>query len=201
MIKNIVFDLGNVLVDFDPVRFVREKNVNDQQQELLRSEIFGSVDWLRFDKGTMTRDELALAVKARLPEDLHMIADDLLATWYNDLHPLPQMAELPQQLKEKGFNLYILSNAPQDYYLYEDKVPSHHSFDGIFISSDWKLAKPEHEIFRTFYSHFRLNPAECYFIDDNAANILAAEETGMRGFHFKNNFDSLNKELSQFKLP
>ena len=126
MIKNIVFDLGNVLVDFDPVRFVREKNVNDQQQELLRSEIFGSVDWLRFDKGTMTRDELALAVKARLPEDLHMIADDLLATWYNDLHPLPQMAELPKQLKEKGFNLYILSNAPQDYYLYEDKVPSHH---------------------------------------------------------------------------
>ena len=122
--------------------------------------------------------------------------EDLLDTWYIGLNAIPQMEELPKRLKEKGLSLYILSNAPQDYYLYEDKVPSHSIFDGIFISSDWKLSKPEHEIFRTFYSHFRLNPAECYFIDDSAANILAAEETGMNGFHFKRNFSALEKALT-----
>lgn len=200
MIKNIVFDLGNVLVDFDPLRFVCEKTADEKQQKLLMSEIFGSVDWLRFDKGTMTKQELLSSVKTRLPEELHAIAEELFATWYNGLHPLPQMKDLPLQLKEKGFGVYLLSNAPQDYYLYEEKVPNHNSFDGIFISSDWKLSKPEHEIFQTFYSHFRLNPAECYFIDDMAANILAAEETGMSGFHFKKNFSSLKEELTRFGL-
>ncbi|MBU5585005.1 HAD family phosphatase, partial [Enterococcus sp. S181_ASV_20] len=58
MIKNIVFDLGNVLVDFDPPRFVMEKTADKNQQKMLMSEIFGSVDWLRFDKGTMNREEL-----------------------------------------------------------------------------------------------------------------------------------------------
>lgn len=198
MIKNIVFDLGNVLVDFDPIRFVREKTSDEAQKKLLVSEIFGSVDWLRFDKGMMTKPELLLSVKNRLPKELHGTAEELLTTWYNGLHPLPQMAQLPRQLKEQGLGVYLLSNAPQDYYLYEEKVPNHSSFDGIFISSDWKLAKPEHEIFRAFYSHFGLNPAECYFIDDTAANILAAEETGMRGFHFKKEVEPLKKELSQF---
>ena len=196
MIKNIVFDLGNVLVDFDPPRFVMEKTANKDQQKMLMSEIFGSVDWLRFDKGTMNREELLTSAKSRLPKELHAIAEDLLDTWYIGLNAIPQMEELPKRLKEKGLSLYILSNAPQDYYLYEDKVPSHSIFDGIFISSDWKLSKPEHEIFRTFYSHFRLNPAECYFIDDSAANILAAEETGMDGFHFKRNFSALEKALT-----
>lgn len=200
MIKNIVFDLGNVLVDFDPARFVMEKTEDPQQQMLLMSEIFGSVDWLRFDKGLMNRAELLVSVNSRLPEELHAVAEDLLATWYNGLNSIPQMAELPQRLKEKGLSLYILSNAPKDYYLYEDKVPNHSAFDGIFISADWKLSKPEHEIFRTFYSHFRLNPAECYFIDDSAANILAAEETGMYGFHFKRNFSALEKELARLGL-
>lgn len=53
MIKNIVFDLGNVLVDFDPIKFIREKTADEKQQKLLMKEIFGSVDWLRFDKGTI----------------------------------------------------------------------------------------------------------------------------------------------------
>lgn len=197
MIKNIVFDLGNVLVDFDPARFVLEKTADKEQQKLLIAEIFGSVDWLRFDKGTITKEELSQSVTARLPEELHEIAEELLTTWYNGLDPLPQMAELPQLLKDRGMSVYILSNAPQDYYLYEGKIPSLHAFDGVFISSDWKLSKPDREIFRAFYSHFRLNPAECYFIDDTAANILAAEETGMRGFHFRKNYPALKSELSR----
>ena len=195
MIKNIVFDLGNVLVDFDPARFVREKTSDKSQQKLLMTEIFGSVDWLRFDKGTITKEEFLQTVAARLPKELHDMAEELLSTWYEGLHSLPQMAELPQQLKDNGLDIYLLSNAPQDYYLFEEKVPSYHAFDGFFISSDWKLAKPDHQIFQAFYSHFRLNPAECYFIDDTAANILAAEETGMKGFHFRKNCTDLKQEL------
>lgn len=198
MIKNIVFDLGNVLVDFDPIRFIREKTADEQQQKLLMKEIFGSVDWLRFDKGTLTSKELLFSVKARLPKELHPITEDLLTTWYHGLDPLPHMGELPQQLKDQGFGIYLLSNAPQDFYLFEKTIPSYRAFDGIFISSDWKLAKPEHQIFRTFYSHFQLNPAECYFIDDSAPNILAAKETGMRGFHFRKDYSDLKQALSQF---
>lgn len=200
MIKNIVFDMGNVLVDFDPAHFVREKTKDREQQKQLFSETFGSVDWLRFDKGTITREELLRSVKTRLPENLHAIAEDLLNTWFNDMQSIPQMAELPQLLKDRGLGVYLLSNAPQDYYLYEEKLPSHSAFDGIFISSDWKLSKPEHEIFRTFYSHFQLNPAECYFIDDSAANILAAEETGMKGYHFKKDYSCLVQELEKLGL-
>ena len=121
MIKNIVFDLGNVLVDFDPPRFVMEKTADKNQQKMLMSEIFGSVDWLRFDKGTMNREELLTSAKSRLPKELHAIAEDLLDTWYIGLNAIPQMEELPKRLKEKGLSLYILSNAPQDYYLYYDK--------------------------------------------------------------------------------
>lgn len=101
MIKSIVFDLGNVLIDFDPMRFVREKTTDPQKQKMLVSEIFGSVDWLRYDKGTMTKDELFLSVKTRLPRELRPLAEELLASWYNGLTPLPHMAELPRRLKDK----------------------------------------------------------------------------------------------------
>lgn len=101
MIKNIVFDLGNVLVDFDPPRFVMEKTADKNQQKMLMSEIFGSVDWLRFDKGTMNREELLTSAKSRLPKELHAIAEDLLDTWYIGLNAIPQMEELPKRLKEK----------------------------------------------------------------------------------------------------
>ena len=87
MIKSIVFDLGNVLIDFDPMRFVREKTTDPQKQKMLVSEIFGSVDWLRYDKGTMTKDELFLSVKTRLPRELRPLAEELLASWYNGLTP------------------------------------------------------------------------------------------------------------------
>ncbi|GCF93270.1 haloacid dehalogenase [Enterococcus florum] len=198
MIKNIVFDMGNVLVDFDPWRFVGEKTADPAQQKQLIDELFGSVDWLRFDKGTITKEALRSDVKERLPELLHPIADDLLDTWYLGLHPLPQMAELPRELKEKGYRIYLLSNAPEDFYLFKETVPSHEAFDGFFISSDWRLSKPEAAIYQAFFAHFQLNPAECFFIDDTAANILAAEEAGMAGFHFRKNPEKLKAALEQF---
>lgn len=195
MIRNIIFDMGNVLVRFDPNRFAAKATADPITQDLLVKEIFGSTDWIRFDGGLLSKGELKERVCQRLPKDTHEIADFLLKEWYQGMTAISETTALAEQLKNAGYPLYLLSNAPEDFYLFQENYPILARFDGLFISSDWRLLKPQKEIYTAFYSYFRLNPRECFFIDDSPANIFTGEETGMKGFVFNGDFGALEHEL------
>ncbi|MEI5993525.1 HAD family hydrolase [Candidatus Enterococcus mansonii] len=184
MIKNIVFDMGNVLLRYKPAEFIKTFTDNEEYQTILLKEIFHSMEWIQYDRGTITKEELGMKVCKRVPEALNEMVSKILLHWHEEIKPIVEMEPVIKQLKEKGYQVYLLSNASSDYYTFCKKVPAIAYFDGVFISSDWKLIKPEAEIYRAFYSHFQLVPSECYFVDDLPINIESAANTGMPGCVF-----------------
>lgn len=196
MIRNIVFDMGNVLVRYTPAKFVEQFTTDPQQQNLLLKEIFQSVEWVQADRGTITKEEMERHVCSRLPEALQQTAKEIVQHWYEKIEPIHEMESIITHLKAKGYGLYILSNAPSDFYSFTDKIPCADSFDGMFVSSDWKMLKPESVIYRTFCHHFQLVPAQCYFVDDLTVNVEGAINMGMQGCVFNGDMQEL---MSNFK--
>ena len=133
------------------------------------------------DYGTMDDEGLLAAACRRLPQHLHPAAEEIVRTWYRDMPAYPGVGEVIRRLKDEGYRLYILSNVCGHYDVMRRNIPHIERFDGEFISSDWRLLKPDPEIFRTFCLHFGLNPAQCFFIDDQPANVFGALRAGMRG--------------------
>ena len=100
-------------------------------------------------------------------------------------------------LKEKGYGIYLLSNAGVSLREYFPGIPGAEYFDGLLVSAEEKLLKPQHEIYHRLYGRFGLDPARCFFIDDSPANIEAALCTGMEGTVFRGDPARLRRELEQ----
>lgn len=111
MIKNIVFDMGNVLVRFDPELFMDRYSLTGEDRRLIRNEVFRSVEWTMLDRGVIDEELAEQRILPRLPERLHDAARGLIETWDDPIVPVEGMLELLQALKAKGYRLYLLSNA------------------------------------------------------------------------------------------
>ena len=95
--------------------------------------------------------------------------------------PFEKIYGFVKELKSKGYGIYLLSNASSDFHERRKDIPALSLFDGVLISADYKLLKPEKEIYLELYKKFSLKPEECYFIDDMQKNIDGAKDTGMDG--------------------
>ena len=107
------------------------------------------------------------------------------------------MEALVKELKEKGYGVYLLSNASFRQPEYWNRVPGSQYFDGTMVSAFVKRVKPEHEIYELFYVRFGLDPRECLFIDDSIANIEGAEHAGMDGIVFHGDVQELRGALKE----
>lgn len=196
MIRNIIFDMGGVLVHYDPEHFVDLLSVSAEDKALLMREVFRTVAWFRMDRGTMGEAEAAASMKANLPPRLHGAADRLMAWWELELRPMEGIECLLTELKEKGYGLYLLSNATVRQPEYFDRIPGSQLFDGWVVSGFHKLLKPQPEIFQLLLRSFSLEAGECFFVDDNNANVEGALCLGMSGAVFDGNTGRLRRELS-----
>lgn len=197
-IDTIVFDMGQVLIHWQPLALIAHMNLTQEQQELLLTELFQSVEWVQSDHGTISLEQIVTQVCRRLPEDLHPAVEELVLGWWRrPLVPMEGMAELIWELKEKGYKIYLLSNASVDLRKYFHRIPGSEYFDGLMVSAEERLLKPQHEIYHTLYSRFRLEPGRCLFIDDSPANIEGALCTGMEGIIFRGDVARLRRELGQ----
>lgn len=181
MIKNIIFDLGNVLISFKPSEYFDKNNYPLSIKATILSDIFGSKEWLMLDNGEITTPEAinAIATKSSLSkkEIAHIfnLRSDLM-------FPLDSNVRLLPELKKRGFRLYYLSNFPLDifgevstgYYFFK-------YFDGGLISAEAKFSKPDIGIYNILLEKYSLLPNECLFIDDIEVNVKAAESLGMKG--------------------
>lgn len=196
MIQNIVFDMGKVLISFDAEHYLRRFVPDPADHEIVRRELFRSVEWVRLDRGTITDEAAARAVCTRLPERLRPCVRTILENWHQDIPPLDGMYELARELKQEGgYSLYLLSNTSEKFHDFRKNIPALEFFDGEFISADWHLLKPEPEIYSAFLAHFRLNPRECVFIDDFPPNIEAALNAGMSGVVYHGDTEALRRGL------
>jgi len=197
MIKNIIFDMGGVLVRFDPKTFVARYLLPREEETLLLKEVFRSLEWAQLDRGTISEDEAVAAICRRVPGHLHEIARKLVTMWDRPILPIEGMSGLIAELKERGLGIYLLSNASTRLHDYWPRIPGHERFGGMIVSADLKLVKPQPEIYRALYDAFGLKPEECFFIDDSPQNIEGAFYTGMSGFVFNGDVQALRRYLSE----
>ena len=201
MIRSIVFDMGKVLLRFDPDLFLDRFGVEGADRELLRREVFQSLEWARMDRGSLTDGEALQLMCARLPARLHETAERLVMQWDRPILEIPGMAELIEELKGLGCGIYLLSNASLRQHEYWPRVPASRFFDGTLISADVKLVKPQPEIYRQLFTRFSLRPEECFFIDDAINNIEGAYVCGMPGAVFHDDPAELRHRLREAGVP
>lgn len=200
MIKNIVFDMGNVLIRFEPDLFLNRYDLSSEEKALLNKEIYRSAEWVMLDRGTLNESEMEKIIFPRIPSHLHDIARDLIENWDDPLLPVDGTVELLKRLKTSGYRLYLLSNATARQHVYWKKAEASSLFDGTLISSDIKILKPQPEIYQAFFKKFQLAPSECIFIDDTPLNIEAGIREGMVGIVFNRDMEELKLKLSQHDI-
>ena len=197
MIRHIVFDMGQVLVQFSAGLFSERLRLSAEDAELIRREVLTTVEWVRMDRGTISDDDALARMCARLPQRLHDTAAYLVRRWNDPIVPVPGMADVARDLKAAGYDLYLLSNAATRQHTYWHDIPGSEYFSGTFISADHHLLKPEDAIYQAFFQKFGLKPEECLFIDDSAPNIEASENAGMAGIVFHGDAARLRRQLAE----
>lgn len=195
MIKNVIFDMGNVLLTFDRDRFLDAVNAHGEERRMLLNNVYLSVEWARMDRGSMTEAEAAASMCSHVPEHLHEKVHLLVDKWDRPIIPVPGMAELVRELKDAGYGVYLLSNASYRQHEYWPRVPGSEHFDGTLVSADVKLVKPEREIYELMMKEFNLIPDECVFIDDSTLNIEGAERVGIHGIVFHGSAEEAREKL------
>lgn len=182
MIRNIVFDLGNVLISFKPSEYLVKKNYPEKIRNTILTDIFGSIEWLRLDNGDITTEEAINSISEKSTLEKPEITR-IFNTRTEIFYPIDNNIKILPELKERGFKLYYLSNFPADIY---NDVKNAYSlfkfFDGGIVSGTVNISKPDIRIFHIFLEKFKLNPEECLYIDDTEKNVKSAVMTGMTGF-------------------
>ena len=202
MIKNIVFDMGRVLIEWEPEVIVAREGLGEDDSRLLLREVFACGEWAAMDHGWMSSEEGWRRICRRLPERLHDNARRCVFDWWKGpLVPIPGMAELVREVKALGYGVYLLSNATSYLSEYFHRIPGSECFDGRIVSADVKLLKPRPEIYRELYRQYGLDPAECFFIDDSLLNVDGAWLTGMNAVVFFGDMARLRRELAEAGVP
>lgn len=197
MIRNIIFDMGNVLIHWTPKIFLDRLGRNEADTEILNRIVFESDEWPALDAGTLDEAEALAIMQSRLPEHLHEEARRLLFEWDQPLILVEGMEDLVRELKDQGYAIYLLSNASRRQHEYWDRIPASPCFSGTFISADYQMIKPDPVIYQTFFKEFDLRPEECLFIDDRLDNVEAAIAQGMDAIQFTGDLPQLRQEISQ----
>lgn len=196
MIRNMVFDMGNVLVVFDPHQFMDNEGIRDpEDRELIMRELFHNVEWAQMDLGVLTEETAEPLVMKRIPDRLKGQVQNLLHRWWAKRSTIEGMEALVKELKENGYSIYLLSNASVSQHIYWPKFEMSKQFDGKLISCDLGIVKPNPEIYRRFTQKFDLKPEECLFVDDLPANVAAAVSCGWKGIVFQGSAADLRQRM------
>ncbi len=195
MIRNILFDMGKVLIRFDRQIFLDRLDISQEDRQLLLREVFMSVEWVRMDHGTLDEPEAEAQICRRLPEHLHPAVHALVSHWDEPILPMPGMEALVRDLKAAGYGIYLLSNASRRQHSYWTRIPGHDCFDGTLISADEGIMKPDQRIYQLILSRFGLKAEECFFVDDVPANMEAAQSCGISGVVFHSDPELLRRQM------
>lgn len=196
MIKNIIFDIGNVLSDFRWHDFLIDKGFDEARIDRIAKATIESEIWYEYDRGEWTKEELMAAFVKNDPDlelDLHRAFDDI----HDMVTPREYAIPWIQSLKNRGFGVYYLSNFSQTA---KEECPESLSFipytDGGILSYKEKLVKPNPAIYRLLLRRYGLKAEECVFIDDTRKNVDAARKEGIHGIWFQTK-EQVDRELSE----
>lgn len=197
MYKNIIFDLGGVMVDFAPKDFLLDRFCNAAIEDKVYRLTFGSETWQKLDAGLCTRYEGNQAMMAAAQEEgCAFEVQEVLENWTSILRIRRRMVELVRRLKNHGYCVYYLSNIPEDILPLLMSRGLEGVFDGGVASCDVHINKPDPRIYKILLDKYHLKAGECIFIDDNRANVQTAFQLGMNSIQMRESVDTLVRSLA-----
>jgi putative hydrolase of the HAD superfamily len=186
LVKNVIFDLGGVVIEWSPDRILESYYDDPAMRAIMKTALFLHPDWLQLDRGTLSEAQGLLRLGDRTGRPAPEL-EGLLAAVRASLHAKSDTVALLSRLQQRGVPLYCLSNMSTTTFQH---LRQRHSFFGVFrgivISGDIKMLKPEREIFEFLLRQYGLTAAESVFVDDHAANIDAARALGLQTVWFQN---------------
>lgn len=196
MIKNIIFDMGNVLIEFKPELFLKRMGIVDEnERNIIINNSVETQYWTDYDLGKTTIKKLTDKCLKKIPDHLKSDARELIRNWHAYAKPVEGMPELVLSLKRKEYKLYVLSNAGYNQPSYLKNFP-YYSFDGKVVSAFYRSSKPNKKIYEILLKKYNLNKAECLFIDDIQENVNGANKAGIKAILFKDT-ETLKKQLEE----
>lgn len=192
MIKNVIFDFGQVLVHFEPEYMVRQYVSNEEDVNLLKDVIFDRLYWDKLDLGTITDEETIAQVKERIPKRLWDVAEKIHWNWIYNIPEVEGMKDLIRYIKEKyNVGVYVLSNISKYFAEHSHEIEILKEADGCIFSAYLGITKPDHRIFAHMCEKFGINPSEAVFVDDNRNNIKSSIEFGLNCYLFDKDTEKL----------
>lgn len=203
MIRNIVFDMGGVLVDYQPLEACRAYSQNEEDAVRIYTELFRSEEWALLDAGAISEEEILRAVCARLPKRLWESCGAAFAHWPDFMPVKREVCAFAAQLAQNGYKLWLCSNAGVRFSTYCHQIPVFAHFEGLLVSAFERCVKPDPAIYQRLFEKFGLAPSSCFFIDDLPVNVEGARACGMDGHVFDGSLDKLEEALAArgVKLP
>lgn len=195
MIKNIIFDMGNVLLDYNPDAAMQILGINEKAKPVIMKELFGGNEWVQLDLGNISIDEAFENIKQRIHEEYHSDLRKCIDGWDVCMVPVEGAKDFCEFVKSNGFGVYVLSNAHKSFYSYFPRYFNLDFFDGVVVSADVHTVKPDIKIYKHLLEKYSLKAEECLFIDDRADNVDGALKAGMKAVQFRNDFEEIKKSI------
>lgn len=187
MIKNIIFDIGGVLTNFDPNDYLGAFGFSEEEAPKLSKAIFKNQHWKDYMVGLISPEDFKRNVienNLELKDKIEYILAK--ENSYKMLPPLKEGVELLLSLKQKGYNIYVLSNIVKDSldYFKSNFIEVLNSLSGAIYSCEVHLKKPDPKIYQLILDEYNLKADETMFLDDSKTNIASACELGIHGILF-----------------
>lgn len=190
-IKNLVFDVGGILVGYRWEDMFADHGVDEETALKIGKGFFESDNWSLYDSGIITTKQLLDGFCEQFPE----LSEE--ATWFLDNAvqmrvKRPRVYEKLNTLKAKGYKIYILSNYSKDLFeLHTGDLPFRKITDGEMVSYMVGAVKPDRKIYEELINRFELDPVETVFFDDRLDNIEGAKKHGIKGIHIEEQDEDL----------
>lgn len=194
MIKNIVFDLGNVILTGNAESVLKRLNINTELREEIKNKFFNNFSNLDLENETIEEHFNNSNLSSEINDEIKYF----LLNYYKFRDLNKEIINLIHDLKNKNYSIYILSNNNKEAYNFVKQLPEFKCIDGWIVSCDYHLVKPNKEIYLKLFETFNLKAEECFFVDDKEKNIKAGQLLGMSGHvldYEKDGIDELVKDL------
>lgn len=195
MVKNIILDVGMVLVDFCWAGLFKKLGISGSDFDAVADATVRTQEWNEYDRSAIPDEELLAIFKQKAPGH----ASQIQAFWDNMagmIEQYPYAKPWISAMKKAGYQVYILSNyASRTYNLTKEEGLNFLPFtDGAVFSFETGHVKPEKEIYHFLMDKYGLVPQECVFVDDNADNLVYPKELGWSTVRFQS-FSQAQEEL------